>query len=542
MFRKLAVLFLEMVEAELRASHLQPSQPDGAALSCVACAPVEAAWLCAPIAQIPEGFRQKCDVCETSILDRHWACTVAGCEWEERISLVFPPTTNARGEVWHEFVAVIPREGKYCGQPCAVCNADGEGEEDEAPPAVFEEGELGCFCDTDRHLPTNDVPFEGVWISCDVCGRWCHGECAGMDKQQAEETEEYTLARPRPSAQAAPSSPLRKKAGLRQCRNGPACKEARARERSGQPYHEPPRVRSRPSERAAASEPSAMEARVHRPGELHGLSGLCVAAKCGYYQLQFANGRQAHFRGRELPQREAACAAGAAAAVKEEVRGEHTRKRKPTQLYDGGGGQGVAYVPPEPSGGGNVSRSRIAYGSDGLQLGGHTNLHCDVSDAVNVMVDVYEGDDGDDSEDETDEARAAPRAGEESLMSAIWDIYRWQDTEAILQLLHAVARERDVEITSNPIHDQLFYLDDTLRKRLRDQYKVRGWRFVQRRGDAVFIPAGCPHQVRNLSSCVKVALDFVSPENAHRCVHLTDEFAKLPRGHHLSEDKLQFLL
>ena len=48
-----------------------------------------------------------------------------------------------------------------------------------------------------------------------------------------------------------------------------------------------------------------------------------------------------------------------------------------------------------------------------------------------------------------------------------------------------------------------------------------------------------PHQVRNLSSCVKVALDFVSPENAHRCVTLTDQFAKLPRGHHLSEDKLQ---
>lgn len=46
-------------------------------------------------------------------------------------------------------------------------------------------------------------------------------------------------------------------------------------------------------------------------------------------------------------------------------------------------------------------------------------------------------------------------------------------------------------------------------------------------------------QVRNLSSCVKVALDFVSPENAHRCVTLTDQFAKLPRGHHLSEDKLQ---
>ena len=121
----------------------------------------------------------------------------------------------------------------------------------------------------------------------------------------------------------------------------------------------------------------------------------------------------------------------------------------------------------------------------------------------------------------------------------MWDIFRWEDSDAILQLLHAVARERDVEITSNPIHDQLFYLDASLRRRLRDDYGVRGWRFIQRHGDAVFIPAGCPHQVRNLSSCIKVALDFVSPENAHRCVTLTNEFAKLPRGHQLSEDKLQ---
>ena len=47
---------------------------------------------------------------------------------------------------------------------------------------------------------------------------------------------------------------------------------------------------------------------------------------------------------------------------------------------------------------------------------------------------------------------------------AIWDIYRWEDTDAILRLLHAVARERDIEITNNPIHDQLFYLDAGLRK------------------------------------------------------------------------------
>ena len=54
-----------------------------------------------------------------------------------------------------------------------------------------------------------------------------------------------------------------------------------------------------------------------------------------------------------------------------------------------------------------------------------------------------------------------------------------------------VARERDVEITSNPIHDQLFYLDATLRRRLRDEYNVRGWRFIQRLSDNAmgFAPA-----------------------------------------------------
>jgi len=202
------------------------------------------------------------------------------------------------------------------------------------------------------------------------------------------------------------------------------------------------------------------------------------------------------------------------------------------------------YVPPDlgPKMYNAYGRHASWRGMDpATKKGGHTNLHCDVSDAVNVMVDVG-FDEGENDSDEEDEGLLLhdDELGElSSQHGAIWDIYRWEDTEAILKLLHAVARERDIEITNNPVHDQLFYLDDTLRKRLRDQYGVRGWRFVQRHGDAIFIPAGCPHQVRNLSSCVKVALDFVSPENAHRCVQLTDQFAKLPRGHHLSEDKLQ---
>ena len=82
MFRRLACLFLEMVDAELRASHLQPNQSDRARPSQSDCQSVEKLWLEAPIAEIDKGTRIKCDVCETSILDRHWACSVPGCEWE----------------------------------------------------------------------------------------------------------------------------------------------------------------------------------------------------------------------------------------------------------------------------------------------------------------------------------------------------------------------------------------------------------------------------------------------------------------------------
>jgi hypothetical protein len=82
MFRKLSTLFLAVVDADLRYAHLQWRDPDGARLVGSPLQNIEQLWLCAPVAEIAEGTRQKCDVCETSILDRHWACTVAGCEWE----------------------------------------------------------------------------------------------------------------------------------------------------------------------------------------------------------------------------------------------------------------------------------------------------------------------------------------------------------------------------------------------------------------------------------------------------------------------------
>lgn len=52
-----------------------------------------------------------------------------------------------------------------------------------------------------------------------------------------------------------------------------------------------------------------------------------------------------------------------------------------------------------------------------------------------------------------------------------------------------------IEPHHDPIHDQSWYLDETLRKRLYKEYGVEGYTIIQCMGDAVFIPAGAPHQV-----------------------------------------------
>lgn len=193
-----------------------------------------------------------------------------------------------------------------------------------------------------------------------------------------------------------------------------------------------------------------------------------------------------------------------------------------------------------------------AYGSAEHPTKGTTNLHLDISDAVNVMVHVGI------PKDECDDAlikeayRSIDEAGcdilqrrrvrdKNNLPGAIWHIYSPRDANKIRDLLNKVAIERGerLEPSHDAIHDQSWYLNANLRGRLYKEYGVEGFPIAQCLGDAIFIPAGAPHQVRNLLNCIKVAEDFVSPENVSECFHLTHEFRALSDTHSNHEDKLQ---
>ncbi|KYM98212.1 Lysine-specific demethylase 3B [Cyphomyrmex costatus] len=196
-----------------------------------------------------------------------------------------------------------------------------------------------------------------------------------------------------------------------------------------------------------------------------------------------------------------------------------------------------------------------AYGSALHTNKGTTNLHLDISDAVNVM--VYVGMPKDVNSEESLKARteamkAIDEAGcdiltrrrardEKEKPGALWHIYAARDADKIRDLLNAVALERGARLEPHhdPIHDQSCYLDGPLRERLYREYGVEGYAILQCLGDAVFVPAGAPHQVRNLQNCIKVAEDFVSPENVAHCFHLTQEFRALSDTHTNHEDKLQ---
>nr|XP_017252530.1 PREDICTED: lysine-specific demethylase JMJ25-like isoform X2 [Daucus carota subsp. sativus] len=116
---------------------------------------------------------------------------------------------------------------------------------------------------------------------------------------------------------------------------------------------------------------------------------------------------------------------------------------------------------------------------------------------------------------------------------ALWDIYRREDASKLKEYLSKHLKEfrhiycLPVKQVFDPIHDRSFYLNTEHKRRLKKEY-----------GDAIFIPAGCPCQVRYLKSCMQVSAGFVSPENIDACIRLSEEIRVLPLKHRAKEDRL----
>eukprot|EP00775_Hariotina_reticulata_P006709 gene6710-6930_t len=198
----------------------------------------------------------------------------------------------------------------------------------------------------------------------------------------------------------------------------------------------------------------------------------------------------------------------------------------------------------------------VAYGRVGEALGegdSVTKLHLDMADAVNLLLNSHPG--GDQETRRVLEAAAAAgrtgRCGDQEPnrpgydgAGAVWDMFRRQDTPALqgFLLAHAadfthqgeqVSPERHPTVSVSPVQSQVFMLAQRQRELLREETGVEMWHFEQHANEAVFIPAGCAHQVRNLQSCCKVAVDFMSPESfeaaaAHR-EHLRGSDLSLPQ-------------
>ncbi|KAK1293248.1 Growth-regulating factor 1 [Acorus calamus] len=120
---------------------------------------------------------------------------------------------------------------------------------------------------------------------------------------------------------------------------------------------------------------------------------------------------------------------------------------------------------------------------------------------------------------------------------AIWDVFRRQDVPKLNKYLSVHWKDfKDVPSSPTngvvrPVFDQTFFLNTSHKRKLKEEYEVVPWTFEQHVGEAVFVPAGCPFQVRNLQSSVQMGLEFLSPESLGESTRVAQEIRCLPNDH-----------
>nr|XP_043610488.1 lysine-specific demethylase JMJ25-like [Erigeron canadensis] len=187
-----------------------------------------------------------------------------------------------------------------------------------------------------------------------------------------------------------------------------------------------------------------------------------------------------------------------------------------------------------------------------------TKLHYNKSDTVNVLTHTESGPTspnlnkprlGKRKHGDQDEASLQTNDDQQHVADpmeggALWDIFQKQDISKLEEYLRNHSAEFSLDgchsagQVVHPIHDQTFYLNMEHKGKLKEKFGIEPWTFKQKLGDAVFIPAGCPYQVKNLKSCMKVELNFLSPESLGECIRLQNEIRMLPNSHRGKSQKL----
>uniref|UniRef100_A0A5B7A1W7 Putative lysine-specific demethylase JMJ25 isoform X1 n=1 Tax=Davidia involucrata TaxID=16924 RepID=A0A5B7A1W7_DAVIN len=127
---------------------------------------------------------------------------------------------------------------------------------------------------------------------------------------------------------------------------------------------------------------------------------------------------------------------------------------------------------------------------------------------------------------------------------ALWDVFRRQDVPKLIEYLRVHCKEFGKpdcvldDFVTRPLYYGVIFLNRHHKRKLKEEFGVEPWSFEQHLGEAVFIPAGCPFQVRNLHSAVQLSLDFLSPESLGEAVKLAEEIRSLPNDH---DAKVQML-
>ena len=157
-----------------------------------------------------------------------------------------------------------------------------------------------------------------------------------------------------------------------------------------------------------------------------------------------------------------------------------------------------------------------------------TNLHTDLANAANICVHAEECPQSLLAERVAYLQSFFPDLDESTLkrekIAALWFIFWQQDYEGLRDYLRKGR-------TMDPIQKRASRLTKDDLRALEEEHGIKPHIFLQRVGDVVIVPANSPHQVLNINSCIKLALDFVSPMTSHFHIrHLMDRIQPMPRS------------